>query len=216
MNQVIQQSRAHRHPRRPKPMVVALRSAETAEERVRRLYATQGGPLLSWLFDEARRRGQDLNHMARELGVTYGYVNQLRNGLRSAANVSPKFSGAAARYLGVPEVVVMIVCGRLGIASFIQPQLSEEPAVDRAICKMMDNARVKTVMPVDIAQLPLEARKAMVALYCETAGVDLFGLQTLPRAVQFLQHAAMQHELNVFEARRGVVGAQDVDEGRDD
>ena len=46
---------------------------ETAAERVSRLCAGQGGALVGWLCDEARRRGQELQAMAREVGVTYGY-----------------------------------------------------------------------------------------------------------------------------------------------
>jgi hypothetical protein len=192
-----------RQARNPKPRNAARDTVETEVQRVRRLYAAQGGPLTSWLIDEARRRGQDLNVMARELGVTYGYIAQLRNGFRSTVNISPMFSSAVARYLGVPEVVVMVVCGRLGVSAFVQPALTEEQAIERALGRMLDDSHVRAALPVDVRQLPFDARKALVALYCETADVDLLGAHLLPRTLQYLQRAAVHHETNEFEAQNG-------------
>jgi hypothetical protein len=54
---------------------------ETPEQRAQRLYAGKGGPLVSWLLDEAHRRQQTYRDMATDLQVTYGYINQLRSGL---------------------------------------------------------------------------------------------------------------------------------------
>lgn len=203
MNQDNNSSQTPRHQRRRGARADSMKATETAEERVRRLHAEQGGPLIAWLLDEARRRGQLHSEMARELGVTYGYINQLRSGLRSTANITPTFSKAVARYLEVPEVVVLIVCGRLGLSSFIQPQLTEAAAIDRALGRMMDDQHLRSVIPVDIMQLPRQAKIALVMMYLESTSVDLLGMQPLPQIVQFLQSAAEMHELNVREPWRG-------------
>ena len=62
---------------------------ETPQERVERLYAEDGGPLLGWLIDEAQLRGQLLSEMATDLHVTYGYINQLRNGCWRRFKIEP-------------------------------------------------------------------------------------------------------------------------------
>lgn len=203
MNEVITMAQVKGQRRRTAAHGCAKTRSESAEERVRRLYAEQGAPLIAWLFDEARRKGQLHCEMARELGVTYGYVNQLRSGIRSTANITAGFSRAVARYLGVPEVVVLILCGRLGIGSFVQPPMTEEKAIDRALATMMDDQHLRSVVPVDIAQLPPEAKKALVMLYAESASVDLFGLQALPQVVQHLRRAAVMHDENESRARGG-------------
>ena len=65
---------------------------ESREERVSRLYASPGGPLIGWLFDECRRRRQEYREMAACLGVTYGYVNQLRSFTQGRAQYTMQFS----------------------------------------------------------------------------------------------------------------------------
>ena len=95
---------------------------ESREERVSRLYASPGGPLIGWLFDECRRRRQEYREMAACLGVTYGYVNQLRSGLRQARHISDDFAVSCAHYLGVPPVVVKMVAGRIPMSDFVTPR----------------------------------------------------------------------------------------------
>lgn len=91
---------------------------ESAEGRVRRLYAHQGGPLIGWLWDEARRRGIELQQMAAELGVTYGYIHQLRTGIRRTSAISHDFAAACGEFLGVPTVVVLLLAGYLTMSDF--------------------------------------------------------------------------------------------------
>jgi len=57
-------------------------------ERVMRCYRHPGGPLLGWLADEAKRRGHTGQAMAESLGVTAGYIHQLRTGHRHLCNIS--------------------------------------------------------------------------------------------------------------------------------
>ena len=74
---------------------LASSPVETKEERVRRLYSYEGGALMGWLLDECRIRGFTLQALAAELGVTYGYLNQLRSGLREISQVGPRFAQRA-------------------------------------------------------------------------------------------------------------------------
>lgn len=176
---------------------------ESKEERVSRLYASPGGPLIGWLFDECRRRRQEYREMAACLGVTYGYVNQLRSGLRQARHISDDFAVSCAHYLGVPPVVVKMVAGRIPMSDFVTPREPEEDALDRAMAQMLDDPVARRNLPADMSQLTLSAKRALVAMYVEASGRDVFGMHQLPEMVRWLQRAATIHDESEAEALRG-------------
>ncbi|MEO7032112.1 MAG: hypothetical protein ABI351_01135 [Herbaspirillum sp.] len=176
---------------------------ESNEERVQRLYNSDGGPLVGWLFDEARRRRQDYKMMARELGVTYGYINQLRTGMRSPAQISQEMAEACGRYLGVPTVVVKLVCGSLRMSDFASRQENKEEVIERGLRQIQDDLRVRKLLPCNLHELSFEAKEAIVMLYAQTAGHDVMGLNELPGMLQLLQRAAVIHDENEFLAANG-------------
>lgn len=68
-----------------------------------------GGALMSAVIQCAKERDIRLDTMARELGVNYGYINQLRNGIRLVKYISNDFSIACANFLGVPRMLVLML-----------------------------------------------------------------------------------------------------------
>lgn len=192
-------------PRAAKPIDSSPQSAsdETREQRVARLYAFPGGPLIGWLYDECRRRGQELRQLAEALGVTYGYINQLRSGLRLTRHISDDFAVSCARYLGVPPVVVKMVAGRIPMSDFVQPHEPLEEAMDRAMACMLDDPIARHVLPADLSGLSIEAKQGLVALYIEATGRDVLGVRQLPELVRWLQRAATIHDESAGEAVRG-------------
>ncbi len=191
--------------RAAKPIDSSPQSAsdETREQRVARLYAFPGGPLIGWLYDECRRRGQELRQLAEALGVTYGYINQLRSGLRLTRHISDDFAVSCARYLGVPPVVVKMVAGRIPMSDFVQPHEPLEEAMDRAMACMLDDPIARHVLPADLSGLSIEAKQGLVALYIEATGRDVLGVRQLPELVRWLQRAATIHDESAGEAVRG-------------
>jgi len=184
---------------------------ESAEQRVARLYASPGGPLVGWLYDECRRRGQEYRQMADELGVTYGYINQLRSGVRLVRQISDEFAVNCARYLGVPPVVVKMIAGRIPMSDFVHPREPLEDAVNRAMAQMLDDPVARHVLPADMSQLSLEAKQSLVAMYVECSGRDLLGARQLPELVRWLQRAATIHDESCAEAVRGHRDLAEVD-----
>ncbi len=178
-------------------------SDETREQRVARLYAFPGGPLIGWLYDECRRRGQELRQLAEALGVTYGYINQLRSGLRLTRHISDDFAVSCARYLGVPPVVVKMVAGRIPMSDFVHPHEPVEEAIDRAMACMLDDPIARHVLPADLSGLSIEAKQGLVALYIEATGRDVLGARQVPELVRWLQRAATIHDESAGEAVRG-------------
>jgi hypothetical protein len=178
-------------------------SVENRDERVQRLYAGEGGPLVQWLIDEARRRRMDLIIMAREVGVTYGYIAQLRAGIRKSSQISHDFASACALFLGVPTIVVLLVSGSITMRDFAVRAETEEQAADRALRRMQDDPHLRASVPVDLSQLNAEGKKALTLLYADTSGQDIFGVRQLPDVVRWLQRAAELHDENEFAAATG-------------
>lgn len=170
------------------------RCRESAEERVHRLYAGKGGPLIGWLLDEARARGMQISEMAEQLGVTYGYINQLRSGIRDTAAIGQGFAEACGRFLGVPPVVVKLLGGRILLSDFLAPDESEEQLVDRAFRVMLEDPVARKCLPADVDGLSAEARRALVLMYAESSGQALFHLDSLPAILRHLHSAAIVHE----------------------
>lgn len=173
---------------------------ETPEQRAQRLYAGKGGPLVSWLLDEAHRRQQTYRDMATDLQVTYGYINQLRSGLRSVENISHEFARACALYLGVPTIVIKLISGSIRMSDFAWPSLSEEEVIDRAYRRMVSDPSVKPSLPEQPEALNHAAKKALVMMYSDASGVDLLGARQLPDMVHWLQRAAVLRDAREGDA----------------
>ena len=185
---------------------------ETPQERVERLYAEDGGPLLGWLIDEAQLRGQLLSEMATDLHVTYGYINQLRNGIRKVSNISNEFARSCANYLGVPTVVVKLVSGSISLSDFAWPALDEDMVVERAFQRMLTDPNVRPSLPRHAQKLPVAAKRAMVMMYADITGVDLFGVRQLPDIVHWLQRAAILHDGHEGQAMEAKLRRQLISE----
>lgn len=176
---------------------------ETAAERVIRLCRSGGGALTGWLFDEARLRQQEYQDMARELGVTFGYINQLKSGIRLPENISHEFAVACGRYLGVPAIVVKLISGSIRISDFGFPYESEEQVLDRALRAIQADPQLRSALPGELMALPVDVKKMMVMMYVETSSQDVFGLHELPEMLRWLQRAAVNHCENEYEAMAG-------------
>jgi transcriptional regulator with XRE-family HTH domain len=174
-------------------------SQETPDERLLRLYASEGGPLLGWLIDECARRGQTLRELADQLGVTYSYIYQLRSGARQTAHVSPDFAGACSKYLGVPPVVVKLLAGALPVSDFVWPHRSEDEVMNRALDAMKLDPVAQALLPANVHALPLDAKRSLVLMYAESSRQDILGVRNLPDVLRWLQRAAVTHDDN--EAR---------------
>lgn len=173
---------------------VQVPAEETAQQRLMRLYAADGGPLLGWLLDECNLRGQTQKEMAEQLGVTLSYIYQLRSGTRRTAHISQEMARACARYLGVPPIVVKVLAGSLPMSDFVWPAQTEEAAIDRALQGMRTDPIARTLMPTNAKSLPLEAKRALVLMYSESSRQDVLGVRYLPQVLQSLQRAAVIHD----------------------
>ncbi len=173
---------------------------ESPRERMERLYSAPGGPLMGWLRDEAEKRGHDAREMARFLGVTHGYVEQLATGIRPINNITHDFADACSLYLNVPTIVCKLLSGNIRLSDFLHRPQSEAETIDRAIREIQSDPQLCEALPNDLQLLPLDAKKAIALMYAEVTSNDLLSVKELPETVHWLQRAA----LNIDEASASV------------
>jgi len=75
-------------------------------------------PLIAALEEAAERKGINKQELASALGVTYGYLAQLKSGIRETRNIGDEFADNCATFLGVPRIKVLIRAGRVRASDF--------------------------------------------------------------------------------------------------
>ena len=131
--------------------------------------------LIEWLHKKARQKEHSAAVLARELGVTYGYLRQLTLGMRELENTDAYFSRACARYLEVPAVVVMLVAGQIKVHDFV----FTKPA-----------PRMYPLAPAELLDASDDVRALLVNLYREAIDQQLLSPTRLPLLLKELQSAA--------------------------
>lgn len=159
-----------------------------------------GSTLLAWLLREANDRGQQLQEMAADLSVTYGYIAQLRGGLREVRHISAEFVISCARYLRVPPIAVKVAAGIVSIEDFLMPGESEEQQLDTALRHIQTDPFLGAMLPAKALQLDVEIKRFLVLCYQEATGVDFaLGQRVLPKILMQLQKASLIEAERVAE-----------------
>jgi hypothetical protein len=180
----------------------SFNSTHVGKKRVcNRLMSTKrnnphGGPLLTMLADEARRRNITYAAMAAEVGCTYGYINQLTNGNRQVEQISREFVGGCARFLRVPPIVIKIAANQISPSDFHVPRESEEERINSAIRQLQFDSKVQDAVRVDISSMSLDGKRAFLALYAQTTSNDVFGVYQLPDILQKLKEVLDENVLS--------------------
>ena len=124
-----------------------------------------GGLLISNLLSCANERGQQLNDMACELGITYGYINQLRTGHRPISEISTKLTLACARYLGVPQLTVMLLSGKITSSSMFESEEMKATQIEDAMSLIYKDPVWGPLFTFELRKGSLESKYCLVRLY---------------------------------------------------
>ena len=124
-----------------------------------------GGRLVAALVACAGERNQILNDMVRELGVTYGYINQLRNGSRDVTNIADSFAQACADYLGVSRLLVLALAGRVTeLDAYAEPN-ELESEIPRALQYIRSDRKWTALVPESLMRGTFEEQYLVIKLY---------------------------------------------------
>lgn len=151
-----------------------------------------GGTLLAALITCANERRLQMNTMAEELGVTYGYVNQLRNGIRTVAQISDSFALECAIFLGIPRLTVLAMAGRITKEDAYEDRQMLATEIQRAMAYIAADPKWAPYLTVGLKSMDSESLFMLVTLYEKAEDKVL-----LPKAVNL---ASLMEELSKLEA----------------
>lgn len=135
--------------------------------------ARPGGTLLSMLIHRANELGHQLGDMARELNVTYGYISQLRSGLRKTEHISDHFANACALYLGAPRMTVLLASGRVKPEDVFSDPVEMVSMLPRAIKFIQSDPKYGPLMPPDLMHADQRLQYFIVTLFEDASGKTL-------------------------------------------
>lgn len=132
-----------------------------------------GGILLAMLLARANELGHQLQEMATCLNVTYGYISQLRNGLRKTIHISDEFTTACALYLNVPRMQVMLAAGKVKPEDVYENPYEVAMSVPKAIEAIAKDTKYGAMMPPQLRNAPFDVQFFVVTLFEAARGVSL-------------------------------------------
>jgi hypothetical protein len=158
-------TRTSRGPRTEPTTRVAWSGGLSEEELMR-----PGGILLSMLIQRANELGHQLGDMAKELGVTYGYISQLRTGLRKTHQISDAFATSCALYLGAPRMTVLLASGRVKPEDVFPDPNELLNTLPRAIQFIRHDTEFGPLMPPDMLNADPQLQYFVVTMYEKATG----------------------------------------------
>ncbi len=164
----------------------------TAEEMKR-----PGIILIAWLTQTANERGLQMQELATELGVTYGYIAQLRNGHRETRHISDEFADACAKFLRVPRMAVLLASGRVRADDFYESPETLPALLDNALHYIQKDPDWGPFLPPEVFATTLAIKQFVVMAYEEATERSLvptrFDLQSMLDSIGELQEDSLTH-----------------------
>ncbi|MFH1818720.1 MAG: helix-turn-helix transcriptional regulator [Pseudomonadota bacterium] len=147
-----------------------------------------GAALLVWLTRTASSRSHKMHQMASALGVTYGYLIQLKKGMRETSRISADVVQAAARYLGCPPILVKLAASQVTAQDFYTPKDRLENDMAAAITHIAGDPNYLYLLPPNIDKLPDDVKAALVVFYQDATGKMLLNRKhEWPRLVSLIR-----------------------------
>jgi hypothetical protein len=151
--------------------------------------ARPGGTLLSMLIHRANELGHQLGDMARELNVTYGYISQLRSGLRKTEHISDHFANSCALYLGAPRMTVLLASGRVKPEDVFSDPVEMVSMLPRAIKFIQSDPTYGPLMPPELINADQRLQYFIVSLFEDATGKTLLpGRANVSEIAQQIEH----------------------------
>lgn len=147
---------------------------------------SHGGIVIDLLNHERKLRNMTQVQMAHEIGFTYGYFSQLRNGLRNISEISPRFTLSCARFLGVEPILIKIASGQVEMSDFVKPVESEDASTERSI-RGLKRSSVFQGLPTDAKKLSIQEKRELLMRYEPIQKFSLLGVGKFRHVLQRLQ-----------------------------
>lgn len=132
-----------------------------------------GAALLVWLSRISLSRGHKMTEVASALGVTHGYLVQLKRGIRETPRISSEVVEAAAEYLVCPPILVKLAAGQISLRDFYSPRDRMADDIDAAIAHIAADPDYSFLLPPRVDSLSQDVKASLVMLYQDATGRDL-------------------------------------------
>ena len=132
-----------------------------------------GGLLMAALARCAQERGQSLPDLAEQLGYSYPYINLLISGARRVDQVSDDFVDACAAYLGMPQVAILMMSGRLAARDFFGPGQLHAGMLDTAMRFIEADPAWSPLVTAELRHASVASKFCLVRMYEAAAGKKL-------------------------------------------
>lgn len=165
----LQDGRKTRHTRTVRPAERRLAWSGLTDEELKR----PGAALLAMLVQAANDRGHQMRELADNLGVTYGYIAQLRGGIRDVRHISDEFADRCAQYLGIPRMAVLVAAGKVKLADIYSAPSVLEHDLERALKFIQRDAHYGPYMPPEIFQQSPAVKQFIVMMFEDASGYKL-------------------------------------------
>jgi len=136
--------------------------------------------LLVALRRQASRNGHSQVELAQHLGVTSGYLMQLRSGTRDVSRISLDFARACASYLDTSTLNVLLLSGSIDVSDFSAPGNPERRIRKGLQALLEDPAYAGFIDEPLLRALPADAQQLLVSLYEEATQQDFGVSRILP------------------------------------
>lgn len=132
-----------------------------------------GGKLMGALLACASQRGHTLEQLGNELGVTYGYLSQLRSGVRPVGGIRIKVARQCARYLGIAPIKVLMMSGKLDEQDFMDPADDRRSQLIAALDAIYGDARWGQFITESLKDADEKIQRAVVRMFEEATDTQL-------------------------------------------
>jgi len=132
-----------------------------------------GAALMVQLIRKANANGFNLKELADELGVTYGYIAQLRGGLRQIKLIGDEFIEACSRFLDVPKLAVKVWAGKLDASDLLQSKEVLVMRLDEALSFIAADPLLGCWMPITVRNMSYEEKFFIVLCFQQATGYEL-------------------------------------------
>lgn len=168
------------------------------------------------LLKALRCKAAVLNHsqveVAHRLGVTSGYLIQLRNGSRDIRRISLDFARACATYLETSTVNVLLLAGAIDVTDFSGPVETKRRMEQGLRALLNDPTYGAFIDEPMVRSLPPEAQELLVSLYEEASQSEFGADQTIPPLLWSslrLATVLAEQDVAIAEDRTGYRGEGD-------
>ena len=191
----------------------AAEQPEAPAARMSRLYRHPGGPLVAWLFDDARLRLHNAAKLAAELGVSIEELKLLERGQALTLLRHRAFIASVARYLGIPPITARLLTGDITIRDFATIAEPEEVVIEREFARFCANPQLRALIPEACDEPSLDYKRFLLDVHATHRELDWPDLPRLPEILRWLQRAAIAHNAN--EVAAGGSGGESGGEGKE-